>query len=78
VGLLLDAALVVLAVLVCGSLAMLAWTLGVAGPASLRDEVRRVASLRDRLTDAERALPARASALREGLRQLSRTLKGEA
>lgn len=81
-GLLLDVALVVLAVVVVGSLGLLAWTLGVTGLDSVRDERRRVAGLRQRLTDAERALPARSSAVRDVLRRLSARLaamlKGDA
>ncbi len=70
-GLLLDVALVVLAVLVVGTLGLLAWTLGVVGLDSVRHERERVAALRLRLTDAEHRLPPRAAEVREILRQLS-------
>jgi hypothetical protein len=77
VGLLLDVALVVLAVLVVGTLGLLAWTLGVAGLDSVRQERERVSALRQGLTDAERRLPSRAAAIREVLRRLSARLKGD-
>jgi hypothetical protein len=77
VGLLLDVALVVLAVLVVGTLGLLAWTLGVTGLDSVRQERERVAALRQRLTDAERRLPSRAAAIREVLQRLSARLKGD-
>jgi hypothetical protein len=77
VGLLLDVALVVLAVLVVGTLGLLAWTLGVTGLDSVRQERERVSALRQGLTDAERRLPSQSAAIREVLQRLSARLKGD-
>lgn len=55
-GLVLDAAVVALAIIVCGSLGLLAWTLAVNGRAVMGLERRRVAAARSRLAVAERTL----------------------
>jgi hypothetical protein len=53
VGLILDLAVVALALLVIGSLALLAWTLGFSAVRSTRDGRRQVADLRAGVADAE-------------------------
>jgi hypothetical protein len=77
VGPILDLAVIALAVLVCGSLGLLAWTLGVTGVRAVRLERLRVADARARLTAVERSLPERLAAIDEVLVQLSRRLKGD-
>jgi hypothetical protein len=52
----LDLAVVALAVMVCGTLGLLAWTLGVAVPAAARRARRDIAEQRLRLAIAERRL----------------------
>lgn len=52
----LDLAVVALAVMVCGTLGLLAWTLGVTVPSAARRARRDIASRRIRLMEAERRL----------------------
>jgi hypothetical protein len=52
----LDLAVVALAVMVCGTLALLAWTLGITVPIAARRARRNVADQRARLAVAERRL----------------------
>lgn len=52
----LDLAVVALAVMVCGTLGLLAWTLGVTVPSAARRARRDIASRRVRLVEAERRL----------------------
>jgi hypothetical protein len=56
VGPLLDLAVVALAVMVCGSLVLLAWTLGVSAPRALRRGRTDLVVARLELTRAERRL----------------------
>jgi hypothetical protein len=56
VGPLLDLAVVALAVMVCGSLLLLAWTLGVSTPRALWRFRREVFAARLQVTRAERQL----------------------
>lgn len=51
-----DLAVVALAVMVCGTLGLLAWTLGITVPAAARRARSTIASQRLRLTEAERRL----------------------
>ena len=52
----LDLAVVALAVMVCGSLGLLAWTLGIAVPVAALRARRDIANQRARLAHAERHL----------------------
>jgi hypothetical protein len=52
----LDLAVLALAVMVCGTLGLLAWTLGIAVPTAARRARRDVADQRARLAVAERRL----------------------
>lgn len=52
----LDLAVVALAVMVCGTLGLLAWTLGITVPIAARRARRKVADQRARLAVAERRL----------------------
>lgn len=52
----LDLAVVALAVMVCGTLGLLAWTLGITVPIAARRARRNVADQRARLAVAERRL----------------------
>jgi hypothetical protein len=52
----LDLAVVALAVMVCGTLGLLAWTLGITVPIAARRARRNVADKRARLAVAERRL----------------------
>jgi len=56
VGPLLDLAVVALAVMVCGSLVLLAWTLGVSTPRALRRGRTELFAARLQVTRAERRL----------------------
>jgi len=70
VGLILDLAVVALAVAVIGSLALLAWTIAVSAVRSVHDHGRDVAATRRRVADAEarlRASSARASEALAGM-----------
>jgi hypothetical protein len=77
VGPILDLAVIALSVIVCASLALLAWTLGVTGVAAIRGERARVEALRQRLEVLERAAPERLGAIDEVAMQLSRRFKGD-
>jgi hypothetical protein len=68
VGLVLDAAVVVLAIIVCGSLGLLAWTLAVNGRAVMGLERRRIAAARKGLAVAERTLHERLAPTEAALR----------
>lgn len=76
-GPILDLAVIALSVIVCVSLALLAWTLGVTGVAAIRGERARVDALRQRLAVLERAAPERLGAIDEVAMQLSRRFKGD-
>lgn len=52
----LDLAVVALAVMVCGTLGLLAWTLGITVPAAARRTRGTIANQRVRLMEAERRL----------------------
>lgn len=60
-GLILDLAVAALALLVIGSLALLAWTLGVGAVAAVRDERRRIEDRRRSVRAAEERIHAGAS-----------------
>jgi hypothetical protein len=62
VGPLLDLAVVALAIMVSGSLALLAWTLGVGGVRAVRDTRRQVVRTRLELSRLERRLRTDAAA----------------
>lgn len=80
-GPVLDLAVVALSVLVCLSLGLLAWTLGVTGVRAMREERSRMATLRTRLAERERRLAARVEHADAVLRRVSGTvtqaLKGD-
>jgi hypothetical protein len=61
VGLILDVAVVAIAVVVIGSLATLAWTLGVSAVAAVRRERVAVTQARERVADVEMRLRAAAA-----------------
>jgi hypothetical protein len=65
VGPILDLAVVALAVMVGGTLVILAWTLGVAIPAALRRTRADIVDARLRLVVVERRLRARARRARQ-------------
>jgi hypothetical protein len=71
VGTLLDVAAVALAILVSGSLALLAWTLGVTARKAAGGARRRVVQARADLAWAERQMGSDAARLRELLRDLA-------
>lgn len=70
-GPLLDLAVVALAVMVCGSLVLLAWTLGVSTPRALRRFRTELFAARLQVTRAERRL-------RETVEEARRRSAGEA
>lgn len=80
-GPVLDLAVIALSVLVCLSLGLLAWTLGVTGVRAMREERSRMARLRTRLAERERRLAARVERADAVLRRVSGTvtqaLKGD-
>lgn len=78
-GLVLNAAVVVLALLVCGSLGLLAWTLAVGGRQAVRHEHERVIAARAALVTAERALRTRMASTEVALRTANQRIrpKGE-
>ncbi|HEX5395663.1 MAG TPA: hypothetical protein VFX74_01095 [Candidatus Limnocylindria bacterium] len=76
-GPILDLAVIALSVLVCGSLGLLAWTLGVTGVQAVRLERARVADARARLAAVHRSLPEQMAAIDEVVVQGSRRLKGD-
>jgi hypothetical protein len=77
VGPILDLAVIALSVIVCVSLALLAWTLGVTGVAAMRGERARVDALRQRLAVLERTAPERLAVIDEVAMQLARRFKGD-
>jgi hypothetical protein len=77
VGPVLDLAVVALSVVVCLSLALLAWTLGVSGVRTVRQERARVGALRSRLAALEREITRQAADANEVLRRLSESVKGD-
>lgn len=74
-GLVLDAAVVLLAIGVCGSLGLLAWTLAVNGRDAVRTELARVAQTRSDLAAAGRRLRDRSAATEAVLRQANERLR---
>jgi hypothetical protein len=77
VGPILDLAVIALSVIVCASLALLAWTLGVTGVAAIRGERARVEALRERLPVVERAVPEHHGGVDKVVVQLSRRFRGD-
>jgi hypothetical protein len=77
VGPILDLAVIALSVIVCVSLALLAWTLGVTGVAAIRGERARVVALRERLPVVERAVPEHLGGVDKVVVQLSRRFRGD-
>jgi hypothetical protein len=77
VGPILDLAVIALSVLVCASLALLAWTLGVTGVQAIREERARVDRARARVASLERELTERAAAIDQVLGQLARRFEGD-
>jgi hypothetical protein len=77
VGPILDLAVIGLALLVCVSLGLLAWTLGVTGVRTVLVERARVADARARLATCERSLPERRAAIERVVLQLTRRIKGD-
>ena len=65
-----DVATVVLAVGVCGSLGLLAWTLGVGSLRAVRHARREVKDARMRLAAADRQLHARSGVIHDTLTRL--------
>jgi hypothetical protein len=72
VGLILDLAVVALALVVIGSLALLAWTLGVSAVRSVRQGRETVAEARRSAAESEVRWPAVAERVRLSLERLSR------
>ena len=70
-GLILDLAVVALALLVIGSLALLAWTLGFSAVRSTRDGRRQVAAMRAGVTEAESRLRSSAETATTTLAELT-------
>ena len=70
-GLILDLAVAMLALLVIGSLALLAWTLGFSAVRSVRDGRRQVAELRTGVADLESRLRSDAAAATATLAELT-------
>jgi hypothetical protein len=60
----------VLALGVCGSLGLLAWTLGFGSAAAVRHARREVSDARIRLADVERRMQARSAAIHDSLARL--------
>jgi hypothetical protein len=71
VGLILDLAVVALALVVIGSLALLAWTLAVSAVRASSRERQRIAGLRTRVTDAEARLVAATAPAAASLAELA-------
>jgi hypothetical protein len=71
VGLILDLSVAALALLVIGSLALLAWTLAVSGVRSVRRSRRQVAESRRGLADAGGRLEASAATITATLADLA-------
>ena len=77
-GLILDLAVVVLAAIVIGSLALLAWTLAINAVAATRQGRARVAQSRHAVADAEARLHATAERASTALAELTqRTAPGD-
>lgn len=76
-GPILDLAVIALSVIVCASLGLLAWTLGVTGVAAIRGERARIEALRQRLAVFERTVPAKLGVIDEVVVALSRRFKGD-
>lgn len=76
-GPILDLAVIALSVIVCASLGLLAWTLGVTGVQAIREERARVQAARLRLASAERSLLEQTAAISEVVADLSRRFKGD-
>lgn len=74
-GPVLDAAVVVLALLVCGSLGLLAWTLAVGGRSAVRAERERIAASRAALAVTERRLLDRSAAVKTALRAANERIR---
>jgi hypothetical protein len=72
VGLILDLAVVVLAMVVIGSLALLAWTLGVSAVRSVRREHAAVVSARRSVAEAESRLVTAAGRAGPAVERLAR------
>ena len=70
-GLILDLAVAALALLVIGSLALLAWTLGFSAVRAVRDGRRQVADLRIGVADLESRLRSDAAAATATLAELA-------
>ena len=70
-GLILDLAVVALAAVVIGSLALLAWTLAVSAVRSARRERERIVDMRLRVADAERGFTAAAARASGALHDLA-------
>ena len=70
-GLILDLAVAALALLVIGSLALLAWTLGYSAVRSARDGRRQVADLRRGVAEAESRLRSSAAGATATLAKLA-------
>ena len=76
-GPLLDLAVIALAVLVSGSLGLLAWTLGVSAVSAVRRERQRLTDARRDLAARELWLPEQRAAAEAVLVRLARALKGD-
>ena len=76
-GPLLDLAVIALAVLVSGSLGLLAWTLGVSAVSAIGRERQRLTDARRDLAALELRLPERRVTVEAALLRLTRTLKGD-
>jgi len=72
VGLILDLAVVALALVVIGSLALLAWTLGVSAVRSVHEARASVAEARRAVAESEVRLVATAARIRSGLERVAR------
>jgi hypothetical protein len=77
VGLILDLAVVVLATVVIGSLALLAWTLGVSAVRSVRREHAAVVSVRRSVAEAESRLVTAAGRTGPAVERLARRTRPE-
>ena len=74
-GLVLEAAVVALALLVCASLGLLAWTLAIGGRQAVRPERERVSAARAELATAERRLRSRLAATEAVLRTANERMR---
>lgn len=71
-GLILDVAVIALALAVVGSLALLSWTLAVSAVRSVADGRAEVAAARRRVGEAEQELATSAARARDALARLNR------